>query len=70
MGDMNSTVHSYCAGFAIVENAPNDFSLRMIKEGGADSVKVIRRTGPTAAADIQTALAVFRGVMELQGCDV
>jgi hypothetical protein len=70
MGDMNSAVHSYCDGFAIVQNAPDDFSLRMIKEGGTDSIKVIRRTGPTAAADIQTTLAVFRGILELQGCDV
>jgi len=70
MGDMNSTIHSYCDGFKIVKNAENDYSLRVVQEGGAVSVKVVRRTGPTAEADVKNDLNIFQGILLSWGLDV
>lgn len=70
MGDSNSTIHSYCDGFNIVMNGPDDYSLRMVKEGGASSMKVIRRTGLTAYADLLEMMNLLNAALRLQGADV
>lgn len=70
MSDTNSTVHSYCSGFALVQNAVNDWSLRMVSEDGNTSVKVIRRSGPTAQAELGEMLNLLNASLRLQGCDV
>lgn len=46
------TVHSGCSGFIVVQNGPDDYTLRLVAEGGASSLKFLRLTGPDAFAEL------------------
>lgn len=47
------TVHSGCSGWIIVQNGPEDFTLRVVSENGSASIKYLRLTGPDAFAELQ-----------------
>ena len=47
------TVHSGCSGWIIVQNGPQDFTLRLVSEDGSASIKYLRLTGRDALAELQ-----------------
>jgi hypothetical protein len=47
------TVHSGCSGWIIVQNGPQDFTLRLVSGDGSASIKYLRLTGPDAFAELQ-----------------
>jgi hypothetical protein len=47
------TVHSACSGWIIVQNGPQDFTLRLVSGDGSTSLKFLRLTGPHALAELQ-----------------
>lgn len=47
------TVHSGCSGWIVVQNGPQDFTLRLVSEDGSASIKYLRLTGPDSLAELQ-----------------
>ena len=59
-------MHSGCSGWTIVRNSATDYSVRMLGENPAQSLKLIRLTGPDAfmqAQDIYQMLTFLTGVL-------
>ena len=47
------TVHSGCSGWIIVQNGPQDFTLRLASKDGSASIEYLRLTGRDALAELQ-----------------
>jgi hypothetical protein len=61
------TVHSGCSGWIVVQNGPQDFTLRLVSEDGSASIKYLRLTGPDALAELQDIWRTFRFLSEKFG---
>ena len=64
-----SQITNSASGLQVVENAPNDFSLKIISGDGTKNVTIIRYAGESAQADIQVVHQLFLRLGEVLGVE-
>lgn len=64
-----SQITNGASGLQVIQNGPEDYSLKMVSGDATKNVTVIRLAGPSAQADVQVIHQLFLRLGEVLGLE-